>query len=202
MPVPKSFSQWMAFIVLCVLGIFCMDSVGWYRTSHIPRLAVLGISAGVLAGMAFSRRRSWYTRLRWMAAALALAGIALWFVPTTHGVTLWSAYGRIEELRNLPAGDVADYRQGEEARKTLVREFPFFAADVRGAEQTWLRRTVEKAIEKSDRQLDKDPDAALTYLHQLDQELSRMEHYALVRKDMESARRRAVQSCLKVAQQP
>jgi hypothetical protein len=197
-----SLSQWLAFLMLCVLGVLCLDSVGWYRVTHIPRLVVLGASAGLFAGMAFNRRRSWYTRLTWMAGALALAGIALWFVPTTQGVTLWSAYQRIDELRAMPTGDVAAYQRGEARRRTLVKEFPSFATDVRAAEQAWLRRTVDEAIESCDRQLDKDPDAALARLHQLDKDLSLMEHYPSVKKELESARRRAVQACLKVARQP
>jgi hypothetical protein len=195
-------SKWLAFVVLGVAGILCLDSVGWYRSTHIPRLAVLGVSAGILAGMAFSRRRSWYRRLSWMAAALAIAGIAMWFIPTTQGVSLWAAYRQIEAVRALPAGDVSGYQRGEAARRTLVKEYPSFAAVVREVEQAWLRRTVDEAIENSDRQLDKNPDTALAQLRQLHKELSRLEHYATVKKELEAARRRAVQACIKVAQQP
>jgi hypothetical protein len=170
--------------------------------SHMPRAAVLGASAGIFAFMAFFSRRSWYTRLTWMAAALALAGIALWFVPTTHGVNLWSAYRQVEELRVLPAGAVAEYQRGAVARRTVVEDFPSFAADVKSAEQAWFRRTVDEAIENADRKLAKDPDAALTHLQQLAKELSQLEHYGSVQKDLKSARRRAVQACLKGAQQP
>jgi hypothetical protein len=162
----------------------------------------LGVSAIIFAGMAFENRRSWSTRLAWMVAATAFAAIALWFVPTMHGVNLWSAYRQIEELHALPAGDVAAYQRGAAARRTLVEDFPSFAWDVRAAEKAWLRRTVDEAIENADRRLDKDPDAALVHLHQLDKELSRLDHYASVSKDLKSARRRAVQACVKVVQQP
>lgn len=196
-------SQWMAFVALTGLGLSYLASVGWMSATHMPRLMALGASAGIFVGIAFPYpRQSWYTRLTWMVAALALAGIALWFVPTVHGVNLWSAYRRVEKLRALPAGAVAEYQRGAAARQTLVEDFPSFAADVKAAEQAWLRRTVDEAIENADRQLAKDPDAALAHLHQLDKELSRMDHYASVRKDLESARRRAVQACVKVAQQP
>jgi hypothetical protein len=174
--------------------------VGWLRGTHAPRLMALGVSAAVLLGMAMSRRRSWYARLTWMALALALAGITAWFVPTLRGVNLWSAYRQIEALRAVPAGDVAEYQRGAPARRILVQEFPSFAPDVSAAEQSWLRRTVDEAIENADRQLENDPHAALADLHRLNEELARLEHYALVQKELESARRRALQACLKVAQ--
>jgi hypothetical protein len=194
-------SQWTAFIVLAVLGLVCLDSFGWMSGTHMPRLMALGVSAGIFVGMALNNRRDWYTRLTWMAAALALAGLALWFVPTALGVNLWSAYRQVERLRDLPAGDVAAYQRGVSERRILVAEFPSFAGDVSAAEKGWFRRTVDEAIEAADRQLKNDPDAALAHLHQLDQDLSRLEHYATVQKELESARRRAVQACLKVGQQ-
>lgn len=189
-------SQWAAFVVLAVLGFLCLDSVGWLRGTHAPRLMALGASAGIFVGMAVNHRRGWHRRLRGMAIALALAGIALWFVPTLRGVNLWSAYRQIEALRGLPAGAVAEYQRGAAARRTLVEEFPSFAANLRAAEQAWLRRTVDEAINKADRQLDNDPDTALAQLHQLDEQLAPLEHYASVRKELEAARRRMVQACL------
>lgn len=192
----------IAFVVLCLLGLWCLGRVGWFSGTHMPRLIALGASAGMFVGMALSRRRNWRTRLTWMTAALAFAGIALWFVPTSHGVNLWSAYRQVKELHALPAGDVAAYQRGAAALRTLVEDFPSFAADVSAAEQTWLRRTVDEAIEKADRKLKNDPNAALIDLHQLDKDLSQLNPYATVRKDLESARRRAVQACVKLAQQP
>jgi len=206
---PLSFLQAIRvifFVIMSPLAIAGMcvavASLGWLQETHLTRLAASGGCAIALVGFALSGRYSWHTRLTGMVIALALAGFALWFVPTGHGVSLWSAYRRIEELRALPAGDVAGYQHGAVARRRLVREFPSLAPDVSEAEQAWLRRTVAAAIEDSDRRLDKDPDAALAQLHQLYKDLSRLEHYASVRKDLESARRRAVQACLKVAQQP
>ncbi len=194
-PSCTSFSQWIAFIVLCVLGCLCLDSVGWYRGTHVPRLVALGISAGLFAARAFSHRRSWYTRLRGMAVALAIAGVALWFVPTIQGVSLWSAYRQVEKLRGLPAGNVAEFQRGAASRQTLVEEFPSFAADVRAAEQAWLRRTVDEAIENADRQSRNDPHAALDSLRRLDQDLSGLKDSASVRKELESARRRTLEAC-------
>jgi hypothetical protein len=185
------------FLLLMVLGI---DSLGWLRGTHLPRLIALGTSAGILAGISLSRRRDWPTRLTWMAIALACAGFAAWFVPTLRGVSLWSAYRQVDELRALPAGAVAEYLRGAPARRTLVEEFPAFAADVNAAEQAWLRRTVDDAIENADRQLQNDPQQSLADLHQLNDDLARLEQYPSVRHEVEAARRRAMQACLKVVQ--
>lgn len=187
------------FLLLCLmLGLGGM--LKWLGASHYFRLVVPLLVFTVSIRVAW--RRDWYTRLSWMAAGLALAGVSAWFVPTMRGVNLWSAYRQMEELRALPAGDVASYQREAAARRTLVEEFPSFSADMKAAEQAWLRRTVDEAIESSDRKLDKDPDTALAHLHRLDKDLSQLENYSSVRKDLESARRRAVQACAKkVAQQ-
>ena len=193
-------SQLTAFVVLGVLAFLCLDGVGWCRGTHMPRLMALGASAGLFIGMAFNFRRDWYTRLTWMAIALALAGIALWFVPTLNGVNLWSAYRHVESLRTLPPGDVAEYQRGVSARRLLVQDFPSFAPDVSAAEQAWLRRTMDEAIESADHRLETDPHAALADLQRLNAELAFLDQDHPVRKELESARARAVQACVKVVQ--
>jgi alkylhydroperoxidase/carboxymuconolactone decarboxylase family protein YurZ len=192
--------QCIACIVLGVLAAFYVGSVGGMSDHHLPRLMVLGASTGLFACMALSHRRSAYSRLRGMAIGLACAGIALWLVPTNRGVNLWSGYQQIDELRALPVGDVAGYQRGAAARRTLVEEFPSLAADVSAAEQAWLRRTVDEAIENAERKLKNDPQAALVNLQRLDKELAPIGHYAALRKEMESAHHRAVQACAKAIQ--
>jgi hypothetical protein len=182
-----------------VVVILCLEGAGWLRDTHVLRFMALGASTTVLVGMVFDSSRSWYRRLTWMGAALALAGIAAWFMPTLHGVNLWSAYRQIEALRALPAGDMAAYQRGAPARRILVEEFPSFAADVAAAEQAWLRRTVDEAIERADRQLEVDPHGALADLHRLSAELTPLEHYTSVRNELDAARRRALQACVKTA---
>jgi hypothetical protein len=198
-PGRTSLSQWAAVILLSVLGVMCLASVGWLRGAHAPRLIAIAASSGVLAVMAFNHRRSWYSRLTWMTIALALAAIAAWFVPTMHGVNLWSAYRQVEALRALPSGDVVEYQLGAAARRRLVQDFPAFAQDVYAAEQAWLRRTVDEAVENADRQLEADPHRALTALQQLREELVQLELYPSVRNELEAARRRAVDACAKAA---
>ncbi len=82
----------------------------------------------------------------------------------------------------------------------MIHEFRTFAEDVAAAEQGWLRRTVDAAIENADRQLETDPHKALAGLHQLNTDLVALEYYARVRGELESARRRALQASLKAAQ--
>lgn len=194
------FSQLFILVLLGLLLILGIDSLGWLRGTHLPRLVALGTSAGILAGISLNQRRSWPTRLKWMVIALAFAGFAAWFVPTLRGVSLWSAYQQVDELRALSAGAIAEYQRGVPDRRTLVEEFPVFAGDVNAAEQAWLRRTVDESIENADRQLENDPQQSLADLHQLNNALARLEQYPLVRHELESARRRATQACLKVAQ--
>ncbi|HEY7156204.1 MAG TPA: hypothetical protein VH575_19720 [Gemmataceae bacterium] len=184
------------FFVLGALGLLGLSYLGG---THSPRVftALLAVDAGFTVGISVFRRRSWYVRLGWMAGGLALAGLAGWFVPTTHGINLWSAYRQVDALRVLPAGDVAGYRNGAAARKEVVSEFPTFAEDMAIAEQAWLRRTVDAAIEDADRKLETDPDKALADLHHLDEALTPLEHYAPVRKEIEAARQRALRASLK-----
>lgn len=181
------------------MGLVCLDSVGWLRGAHTLRLIALGASAAILAGMAFHPRRSWYSRLTGMTIALALAAIAAWFVPTLHGINLWSAYRQVEALHVLPPGDIAEFQRSAAARRLLVQDFPAFAPEVQDAELAWLRRTVDEAIENADRQLEADPHRALTALQQLKAELAPLEQYSSVRDQLEAARRRAVDACAKAA---
>ncbi len=81
----------------------------------------------------------------------------------------------------------------------MVAEFPTFAGDVTAAEKAWLRRTVDAAVEEADRQLETDPHQAVADLHHLNAALERLEHYPLVRAELASARRRALQACRKAA---
>jgi len=184
-----------------ILGVLGLAGLGWLGGTHLPRvfLTLLAVAIGFTIGLWVAHRHSWYARLGWMAGGLALAGLAGWFVPTIGGVNLWSAYRQVNELHDLPAGDVAGYVRGVEGRRELVSEFPTFAADVTAAERAWFRRTIDEAIEEADGQMETDPHKALAALRQLNAELARLEHYPLVRSELEAARRRALQTCEKVA---
>jgi hypothetical protein len=186
------------FFALGVLGLVGLGGLGG---THLPRVffALLAVAIGCTVGISMARRRSWFARLGWMASGLALAGLAGWFVPTTKGVNLWSAYRQVDQLRSLPAGDTAGYSRGVQARKAMVSEFPTFAEDVAAAEHAWFRRTVDTAIETADRHLESEPHKALRGLHQLNAELARLEHYGIVKAELEAAHKRVVQACLQAA---
>jgi hypothetical protein len=197
-PAPELRADQKAIVgMVFVLGIMVLIGMGWLGGTHLPRVAValLAVGAGFTVGISVARRQGWSVRLGWMAAGLALAGLSGWFVPTTGGVNLWSAYRQMDELRALPAGDVAGYLRGAAERKQIVAEFPAFAEDVTEAESAWVRRTADAAIEKADRLLETDAHAALGDLVSVNAALSPLEHYPKVRTDMESALRRARQAC-------
>ncbi len=195
-PVPLRTDQRVVLAMFFVLGALGLLGLGYLGETHLPRVltALVAVAAGFTIGVSVLHRRGWYVRLGWMAAGLALAGLAGWFVPTTRGVSLWSAYRQVKDLRALPAGDVASYVNGAAARKKMVSEFPTFAEDVAASEQAWLRRTVDTAIEDADQILETDPHKALADLHRLDEALTPLEPYAPLRKEMEAARQRALRA--------
>jgi hypothetical protein len=135
-----------------------------------------------------------------MALALAVASLAAWFVPTTSGVSLWSAYQQVDELNRLPAGDLGGFQRGASVRKDVIDAFPSFATDMTAAEQAWMRRTADDLIKQTDRKLTEDPHKALADLHRLTKELESLKGYDLVKKDLEATRGRAVQACLRIVQ--
>ncbi len=110
------------FFVLVPLGL---AGLGWLGGTHLPRVVVtlLTVAVGFTTGLSLAHRRSWYVRLGWMAVGLALAALSGWFVPTTRGVNLWSAYQRVDELHALSAGDVAGYTRGRRAVRRWSRNF-------------------------------------------------------------------------------
>ena len=184
-----------------LLGLLTLVGLSWLGGEHFLRVTVTlaAVAVGFIVGFSLPSERGWHVRLGWMTAGLALAGLSAWFVPTLRGVSLWSAYQQVEELRALPAGDMAEYQRGAAARRILVEEFPTFAPDVSAAEADWLRRTVDEAIENADRQLENDPHAALADLHRLNKELERLDQYASVRNELQAVQRRAAQACANVA---
>src|SRR5579872_5817674 len=123
--------QKIVLTLFFALGVLGLVGVGQLGGTHLPRVffTLLAVAIGFTVGISGARRRSWFRRLGWMAAGLALAGVAGWFVPTTRGVNLWSSYRQLDELRALPAGDVSGYAHDLSARRKIVTEFPTFAED-------------------------------------------------------------------------
>jgi hypothetical protein len=194
--------QKVLLILVLGLGVLGIFGLGWLGGTHLPRvfLALLAVGVGLATSISFARRQRWFTRLGWMAGGLALAGLAGWFVPTTGGVSLWSAYRQVEELRTLPAGEVAAFNRGAVDRRQVAFEFPAFAPDLAAGEQAWLRRTADEAIEDADRLCEADPHEASAGLQRLCAALARTDRFDLVRGELLAARKRALLAQLKAAQ--
>jgi hypothetical protein len=185
------------------LGVLGLIGLGFLGGIHLPRvfLALLALGVGFSVGISLARRRAWFVRLGWLAVGLTLAALAGWFVPTTEGVSLWSAYAQLRELRNLPPGDLSAYLREAPARKRLVESFPAFTEDVLAGERAWLRRTVDEVIERGDQLLEADPQRASLHLQAAASRLSKGEHFILVQSELQAARRRAFRAWLEAARQ-
>jgi hypothetical protein len=188
----------LLFPGLVVLGLAGLIALGG---THLPRvfLALLSLGAGCLIGISLRRQRPWYARLGWVASGLAGAALAGWFAPTTSGLSLWGAYQRLAAAEAIPPGNVAAYTQGQAGRRELVREFPTFREAVETAELSWLRRTVDTAIEQADVKLETDPEEASETLQKLTKDLNGLEHFDSFAPELLGARKRAVQARLEQA---
>lgn len=180
---------------LLVLGSLTTLGSCWLGGSHFFRVVftLLAVTVSFTFGLAPASPRTWASRLTWMATGLALAGLSAWFVPTLRGVNLWSAYRQVEELRTLPAGEIAEYQRGAVDRRILIAEFPSFTSDIRAAETAWLRRTVDEVIENAERQADRDPQAALATLQRWNEDLKNSDQFSSVREDLQTAQQRFTQ---------
>jgi hypothetical protein len=116
-------------------------------SGHTPRilsaLALLGLGVG-FAGSAALRWR-WRLGLSCLGAGVGLATLAWWLVPTTGGLSLWTAQGaasrHVAELETLAPGDTAGFLQGRAAREQLADQFPAFQSRLQQAETDWFART-------------------------------------------------------------
>src|SRR5262249_42524063 len=120
------------YAVLVALTLPALVGIVLLPTGHFTR--VLGVLAVVELASAFAilffRRRRWKAGLGCVGAGLVLA-VAAWFlVPTSQGLSLWSAYGEVErltaELDELPPGDMGGFTKGAGERADLVKTFPQF----------------------------------------------------------------------------
>jgi hypothetical protein len=186
-------------VFVLLLGALAIVGFSFIGQTHFFRalLTQFALAAGFGMGLSRGSDRPWRVRLGWMAAGLALAGLSAWFVPTVNGVNLWSAYRQVEELRELPAGEVAQFRRGAVERRLVVEDFPTFASDLKAGELAWMRRTVDEAIESADLQIVLDPRAAVSDLRKLIDELNGLNHFDAVRDELQSALKKAEQAAAK-----
>jgi hypothetical protein len=187
---------------LAGLGLIGLVQLGG---THITRVffSLLAVGVGGAMALSFARNQKRATRLEWAAGGLVLAGVVWLFMPTTGGLSLWRAYGLLNQIEDLPAGDVAQYSATAGARQELSREFPGFEPEVVAAERSWVRRTANQIEEEANGQLSSDPTQATALLKQAHANLSQpplRQHYGLVEDQLRGARRRALVARLKAAE--
>jgi hypothetical protein len=117
---------------------------------HFTRVAAAALALAIGAGAALSAARNcrWRVRLAWLGAGLAGAAAAWVFVPTTQGLSLWTAHAQTErqesELERLQAGDTASFSREAEDRIRLTKQFPSFQPRIQRAERAWLERSAAR----------------------------------------------------------
>src|SRR5205085_2634793 len=87
---------------------------------HGGRVGAAVLSLGLGLGIGILWKGRWLTRLAGIGAGVGLAAAAWWFVPTSQGLSLWSAHAEAEvlaeHLRQTPTCDVAAFRKEQKDR--------------------------------------------------------------------------------------
>jgi hypothetical protein len=140
--------------LLVVLGIglvlLAVIAFAQLPSSHAPRILIALLFIGLGAGAAISTARpwGWRVRLSCLGTGVGLAAVAWWFVPTTEGLSLWSAQREadrlVAELEALPACDTAAYLKGAAEREQLIAQFSGYRQLLRQAADAWIERSVRK----------------------------------------------------------
>jgi hypothetical protein len=118
--------------------------------SHTPRIlaALLLLGAGIGTAITAMHAGGWRVRLACLGAGASLAVLAWWFVPTTGGLSLWSAQREADrcaaELEKLPAGDTASYQKRRAEQEPLIADFPEFQQRLQQAADAWVERSNKK----------------------------------------------------------
>jgi hypothetical protein len=134
-------------VLLAVVAGTAVIALRLYPPSHARRVwaAVACLAAGIGVGLGLARKRSWSLRLACLGAGAGLAVAAWWLVPTSRGLSLWSAHQEADrllaQLKDLTPGDRAGYKGGYAARRSLIAQFPSFGPDNEAAENDWLGRS-------------------------------------------------------------
>jgi hypothetical protein len=134
-------------IGLVVMGVIAFAQL---PSSHAPRILSALLLFGLGAGAAISATRSWgwHVRLCCLGAGVGLAALAWWFVPTTEGMSLWSAQRGadrlVEELEALPACETAAYLKASAEREQLIAQFPGYRQVLQQPADAWIERSVRK----------------------------------------------------------
>jgi hypothetical protein len=107
-------------------------------------LAALGLSLGISA----AHNRHWFVRAVIVLLGLGGAAAAWWFVPTTGGVSLYTAQrdaARLcAELEDLPAGDSARFLEIDNEFYPVLREFPEYRPRFEQLRGRWQTQSESK----------------------------------------------------------
>jgi hypothetical protein len=134
-------------IGLVLLGVIAFAQL---PSSHAPRILIALLFIGLGAGAALSAARPWGWRVRLfcLGAGAGLAALAWWFVPTTEGLSLWSAQREadhlVTELEAMPACDTAAYLKASAEREQLIAQFPGYRQLLQQPADAWIERSVQK----------------------------------------------------------
>jgi hypothetical protein len=79
-----------------------------------------------------------------LAAVLGIAGY--WFVPTTTGISRWSAEQSVAELETLPVGNARDFEQRWRRAEEAVSEFGDLKTRADAALVRWMGQTAKAAL--------------------------------------------------------
>jgi hypothetical protein len=134
-------------ISLVLLGAIAFAQLSF---SHAPRILSALLLVGLGAGAAISAARpwGWCERLGCLSAGVGLAALAWWFVPTTEGLSLWSAQRGadrlVAELEAMPACDTTGYLKGSAEREQLIAQFPEYRQLLQRPADAWIEWSVRK----------------------------------------------------------
>jgi hypothetical protein len=137
---------------ILVLGLGGLILLGTYLFLHWPpahglRIAglMLPLAVGLWAGVALVRHQKGGLGLLVILTGAALGWLGWWFVPTTKGLSFWAAQHErdrlLGELRALPIGVAAGYRQNLAKRAELLTQFPEFRTKLEEAESAWVEQS-------------------------------------------------------------
>jgi hypothetical protein len=187
-------------------GLFLLLLTGLVSTAalggeHLPRVlaSCLALGLGWSAGVSWARRRSRTVRLAWVAAGVVGALCARWFVPTTQGVSLWTASRMADRLETYPVSAPGGFAAGQARRQAAVRQFPQYAEEIQTAERVCLRRCVDAAIGRAAGLLQDNPRLATRPLRDCDRALGRLIQNTDLETDLRNARRQTIrEACMRI----
>jgi hypothetical protein len=145
---PNRRGYWPLVACLAVTGVVWVARTPWVHASRI--LAVLLVVALALRPLVPTvRRNDWPLACFWATVGTVLALLAWWMVPTTEGLSLWTAGQEADRhaatLETLPADDLKGFQEGHTARQRLVGQFPEFGPRLADAELAWGKGAIQAA---------------------------------------------------------